>query len=87
MTVEVRDLYGPEFFVGRTDTVRLSASAIVPLIAKYVRPWSMLDIGCGQGEWVQMFEELDVEAFGVDIAAPDHLTRRGVAMNRDKQGR
>lgn len=68
-------LYGPDFFKGRTETVLMSAAVVVPLIIEYTKPESVLDVGCGQGEWVNAFEELGVMAFGVDIAAPDHLTR------------
>jgi hypothetical protein len=65
-------LYGPEFFVGRTETVVLSASVVVPLIIGLVIPETLLDVGCGQGEWVDAFREKGVDAWGVDIAAPDH---------------
>ena len=64
------DLYGPSFFAGRTSTVMASADVIVPLIYAYLQPTSVLDIGCGQGEWVEMFSRVVDNAIGVDIAAP-----------------
>jgi SAM-dependent methyltransferase len=34
-----------------------------------LQPRSVLDVGCGQGEWLEAFPVTDV--WGVDIAAPD----------------
>lgn len=69
------DLYGPGFFTGRTQTVMASAARIVPLINHLLAPTSVLDIGCGQGEWVNMFRSRGCvrgpHTVGVDIAAPD----------------
>lgn len=63
--------YGPEFFVGRTETVVLSASVVVPLVAELVDPLSVLDVGCGYGEWMEAFWATGADVHGVDIAAPD----------------
>lgn len=62
-------LYGPEFFAGRGDNVRASAAVIVPVVTELIYPRSVLDIGCGQGEWLEQFD-VDVK-HGVDIAAPE----------------
>jgi len=67
----VSELYGPEFFQGRSDTVILSASVVVPHIITMLAPRSVLDVGCGKGEWMDVFAEHGVEVFGVDIAAPE----------------
>jgi len=65
-------LYGPEFFVGRRDTVLRSAAVIVPIVCDLLgAPESLLDVGCGQGEWLDMFGQLVPDVYGVDIAAPD----------------
>ncbi len=63
-------LYGPEFFAGRSPLVVQSASVLVPMIVKHLEPLSVLDVGCGQGEWVSAFQAEGCTAFGVDIAAP-----------------
>lgn len=65
------ELYGPAFFAGRSETVSRSASVIVPLVLHLLGPESVVDIGCGQGEWVEAFSENVPDVFGVDIAAPD----------------
>ena len=83
-------LYGEEFFVGRATTVLMSAAAVVPLIIDYLGPRSVLDIGCGKGEWVHTFVAHGVdEAFGVDISSPEghrfmkHDLRCPLDLNRD----
>ncbi len=61
-------LYGPEFFVGRSHTVAISAQAVTPVLHDLFAPSSVLDVGCGHGEWLEAFDLDDV--FGVDLAAP-----------------
>ena len=72
------ELYGPEFFVGRSETVMRSASVMVPVLVDLFHPRSLLDIGCGQGEWLDAFGLVDMT--GVDIAAPegDRYLRRNL---------
>jgi hypothetical protein len=62
-------LYGPAFFAGRSPLVTQSAEAVVPHLMALLNPTSVLDIGCGQGEWLDAFPVDD--KMGVDIAAPD----------------
>lgn len=64
--------YGPEFFASRSVTVLASAEGLVPALCGLLRPSSVLDVGCGQGEWVQAFRAHGVDdVLGVDISAPD----------------
>jgi SAM-dependent methyltransferase len=62
-------LYGPAFFEGRSHTVSQSAAAVVPHLMALLEPKSVLDVGCGQGEWLDAFPLAD--KIGVDIAAPE----------------
>ena len=62
-------IYDKSFFAGRSETVALSASVVVPVVKNMISPTSVLDIGCGQGEWLEAFG-LD-DSFGVDISAPE----------------
>jgi SAM-dependent methyltransferase len=66
-------LYGPAFFAGRSHTVAQSAEAVVPHLCGLLDPNAVLDIGCGQGEWMSAFwrQRCVGYAFGVDLAAPD----------------
>lgn len=63
-------IYDTEFFTsGRSETASLSASVVVPVIKDLLSPESLLDVGCGQGEWMEAFGLEDM--LGVDIAAPE----------------
>lgn len=64
-------LYGPAFFAGRSETVSLSASVVAPVIEQLLAPRSVLDMGCGQGEWLFAFAQTAPDQLGVDIAAPE----------------
>jgi methyltransferase family protein len=64
--------YGPEFFKDRSVTVMASAVGLVPALCGLLSPSSVLDVGCGQGEWVEAFKVYCCEdVLGVDIAAPE----------------
>lgn len=43
-----------------------SAKEIVPLFLSYYAPNSVLDVGCGLGSWLKVFEENKCEIFGID---------------------
>lgn len=43
-----------------------SAQEVVPLFLSYFKPKTVLDIGCGLGTWLSVFEENNSEIFGVD---------------------
>jgi hypothetical protein len=49
--------------------VERSAAVVVPILCELLDPESVVDFGCGQGEWLDAFG--DIERFGVDIAAPE----------------
>ena len=47
--------------------VRSSADAVVPLIVQLLQPRSVVDVGCGTGTWLKVFEEQGVSDFcGLD---------------------
>ena len=67
--MSLTDIYTPEFFAEHHFTTAMSASVVAPLVKDLLAPESVLDIGCGQGEWLEAFGIED--CFGVDIAAPE----------------
>lgn len=49
------------------EGAQLSAREIVPLVLELVQPKSVIDVGCGTGEWLSVFKEQGVEdIWGVD---------------------
>lgn len=60
--------YDTGFFAGRSEMVTRSAGAVVPVICELLNPTSVVDFGCGQGEWLETFGLEDT--VGVDVAAP-----------------
>ena len=43
-----------------TQAVRLSAQVIVPILMEYFQPNSVVDFGCGLGDWLSEFSDLGV---------------------------
>jgi SAM-dependent methyltransferase len=55
---------------------------IVPMVLDYVKPSSVLDVGCGTGTWLKVFEERGVADYqGVDGA---HLDRSLLKIPTDR---
>ncbi len=59
------------FSAERSETVHRSASVVAPVICALFSPKSVIDIGCGQGEWLEWFPG---EKLGVDLEAPEGET-------------
>ncbi|MEX2112316.1 MAG: methyltransferase domain-containing protein [Pirellulales bacterium] len=59
--------YGAEFFAFHQELSRASARAVIPVLFEYVRPASVVDVGCGIGTWLAEFQAAGVSDFqGVD---------------------
>ena len=59
--------YNRAFYTEVAETARRSARHIVPKLIGYVEPKSVIDIGCGTGTWLSVFQENGVSDFlGVD---------------------
>ena len=59
--------YTSEFYQNKKTETRISAEAVVSLIRDWVTPTSVIDLGCGIGEWLAVFNEAGVqEISGVD---------------------
>jgi len=52
--------YNDKTFGKRTDSLR-SARIIVPLVVDLIKPKSVIDVGCGTGEFLSVFKENGVE--------------------------
>lgn len=61
--------YSREFFSRHTAD---SPSVIVPLLMEYVKPSSIVDVGCGTGQWLSTFSKHGVDDYlGVDASWVD----------------
>jgi SAM-dependent methyltransferase len=61
------DLYPERAYRNWRDRSLGSARQIVPLIMEYVRPRSVVDVGCGLGMWASVFLEHGIEnLLGID---------------------
>lgn len=73
--------YTAKFFQGRQAKTRLSALAIVPVVLELLAPISVIDVGCGTGEFLEVFQEHGVrEVLGID---GDYVDRNLLAISQE----
>jgi SAM-dependent methyltransferase len=59
--------YTPEWFQSRASGANSSAARIAPLVFDWVRPESVIDLGCGTGSWLTAFRDLGAKrVVGID---------------------
>lgn len=60
------EAYDEKFYLAQKDGSYRSASIILPVLMKYVRPHKVIDIGCGVGTWLAVWKNLGAEVHGID---------------------
>lgn len=56
------------------DQARSSAAVILPLVLELIQPRSVVDVGCGDGVWLEALQDREVDVLGLDGEwARDHL--------------
>jgi len=64
--------YSKRFFSIREKKALQSAKEIVPIVMEYIKPTSVIDIGCGNGTWLSVFAEYGIcDLLGVDGGVVD----------------
>jgi SAM-dependent methyltransferase len=59
--------YTKEFYDSLQGYSRQSAEVIVPLVVEAINPNRVIDVGCGDGTWLKVFQESGVkEILGID---------------------
>jgi SAM-dependent methyltransferase len=53
--------YTDNFYSQHTEGSLASAKAIIPLVLEFITPFSVLDIGCGRGEWLSVWKQYGVK--------------------------
>jgi ribosomal protein L11 methylase PrmA len=61
--------YSEDYCAVRKEGTRSSAEVIVPLVLEVVKARSVIDVGCGTGEWLSVFKEHGVEDIGGSMAS------------------
>ena len=76
------ETYTQSFFNDLQAGSKQSATEIVPLVLELLKPSSVVDIGCGSGEWLSVFNRYGVEdILGVD---GNYVDRNSLAISSDK---
>jgi SAM-dependent methyltransferase len=66
-------MYSPEFFEAIRRTSRTSAEIIAPIVCELVGPTSVVDVGCGTGDWLDVFTKQGVNDYlGIDGDYAEH---------------
>jgi len=75
------DLYDDNFFQSRKGKTTSSSEIVVPLILQLFQPTSVVDVGCGTGEWLESFAARGISDYlGIDgDHVPEKLLRIPVA--------
>ena len=72
MKKSAEKLYGQDFYDEIEQGSLQSAAIIVPRLVSLVRPQSVLDVGCGRGAWLAIFQNLGIsKILGIDGAHVD----------------
>lgn len=75
------EYYTKSFYEQLRDGVRRSAEVIVPIVRQLVPLHSVIDVGCGEGTWLAVFQEFGVrDIFGID---GDHIERSSLRVPPD----
>lgn len=71
--------YDAEFYESRVNNTLYSAKEIIPVINSLIKPQSVIDVGCGTGEWLSIFKEHGVlTVLGID---GDYVDRKNLKIN------
>lgn len=71
--------YDENFYRAQKDNSFRSATIILPLVFEYIRPRSVIDIGCGMGGWLAVWQKnFGAEIYGVD---GDYVDRSQLFMD------
>ena len=59
--------YEQQFYETHSQGSARSAAEVLPVVLEYVQPQSVVDVGCGTGDWLAAFHRLGAsDVFGVD---------------------
>jgi SAM-dependent methyltransferase len=80
--VTTSQFYHRGFYSGYRDASLSSARAIIDVVLRHIRPpASVIDVGCGIGTWLKVWEELGAEIRGID---GDYVRREQLLIDPEK---
>ena len=56
-TAQLREAYTPNIYQAMAGPARAAAAVVVPIVRDLVPTTSVIDLGCGTGEWLAVFRE------------------------------
>jgi SAM-dependent methyltransferase len=72
-------IYNSEFYATQIPDSSKSAQLIVPLVVDMIRPQSVVDVGCGVGTWLIVFQQYGVKrVLGLD---GDYVSREALLID------
>jgi peptidoglycan/xylan/chitin deacetylase (PgdA/CDA1 family)/SAM-dependent methyltransferase len=75
-------LYTGAFYEGKREGARRSAMEILPVVLDWIRPGSIVDVGCGTGTWLSVCHELGIEEYlGID---GEHVEEAALEIARER---
>lgn len=74
--------YNDDFYTDHSQMSISSAEEIIPKVLDYIKPSSVIDIGCGIGTWLQVWGKFGVnDILGID---GDYINRDKLLISNDK---
>ncbi|MBA3341753.1 MAG: methyltransferase domain-containing protein [Gemmatimonadaceae bacterium] len=77
----MNEQYTPAYFDAFKDSSRASAEVVVPIVQSWIKPRTVVDMGCGLGMWLSVWQESGCEVSGVD---GDWVDRGRLAIPGDR---
>jgi SAM-dependent methyltransferase len=78
----IKQPYSPEFFENHQEGSTSSAEIVVPIVLSLFSVSSVVDVGCGVGGWLSVFERLGIDDYlGID---GDYVPRDILRIPPDK---
>ncbi len=75
--------YSKSFYESLESQALNSAREVVPFLLQTFKPASVVDVGCGTGEWLSVFQELGVaEILGIDFHAGERIKIPGSSFQQ-----
>ena len=77
-----RLIYNNRFYENQGSGSYKSAKKVIPMVIKTFTPKSVVDVGCGIGTWLKVFEENNIQNFiGID---GDYVNKNKLVIDKNK---